>query len=301
MFKTLIRYSIILPYYMQVEKNLSLRGGFLKNSSFSQVCRYKLIFVMAMTLSFHENLDYAESSQSFDFNTSLADYSSDSEKRIHLFSEKMQVPEFNNQVSRPRLLNLLKKSSEQNGATLVTGRAATGKSALASSFTANYKCVAWYQIDTAENDWNIFSRYLAAIFDEDFEELKQSPEEVSLFVEKLFSNLPLKKDSPRLIVLDDLHNVFDAEWFSEFFDALLAALTPETHLVLLSRTKPAQPLWRVRSKQILGVIDEKLLAFNLEETEELFKKFKMSSKKAANAHKKSFGRISRLNQFIETL
>ncbi len=254
---------------------------------------------MAMNQSFHEKPDFAESSQNFDFNTSLSDYSSDFKERICLFSEKMQIPEFNNQILRPRLLELLKKSSEQNGATLITGHAATGKTALASSFTANYSRVMWYQIETAETDWNIFSRYLAAIFEEDLEKIKGLPEGVSGFVEKLFSNLTANKNSPALIVLDDLHNIFDAEWFLEFFALLLAVLTPEIHLVLLSRTKPAQPLWRVRSKQILGVIDEKLLAFNLEETEELFKKIKISSSKAATAHKKSFGRISRLEQFIE--
>jgi hypothetical protein len=297
--KTLVRDSIFTLYNVPVEKNLRLNAGFLKNSSFSQVCRYKLVFVMAMTLSFHENLDSAEPPQIFDFNTSLPDDSSDSDKRIHLFLEKMQIPEFINQVSRPRLLKLLKKSSEQNGATLITGRAATGKSALASSFTANYSRVAWYRIDTAESDWNIFSRYLAAIFDEDFEKLKDSSKEVPVFVEKLFSSVAPKKDSPMLIVLDDVHNVFDTEWFSAFFVTLLAVLTPEIHLVLLSRTKPPQPLWRVRSKQILGIIDEKLLAFNLKETKELFAKFGISQEKAANAHKKSFGRISRLKQFIE--
>ena len=61
-----------------------------------------------------------------------------------------------------------------------------------------------------------------------------------------------------------------------------------------------QPLWRIRSKQVLGVIDEKLLAFNLDEIKEFFKKHGISDKKAANAHKKSFGRISRLKQFIES-
>jgi len=102
-----------------------------------------------------------------------------------------------------------------------------------------------------------------------------------------------------LIVLDDVHNIFDADWFAEFFVSLLYSLTPEMHLVLLSRTKPPQPLWRVRSKQVLGVIDEKLLAFNLDETNEFFKKCGVSQKQSAAAHKKSFGRISRLKQFIE--
>ena len=71
------------------------------------------------------------------------------------------------------------------------------------------------------------------------------------------------------------------------------------HLVLLSRAKPAQPLWRVRSKQVLGVIDEKLLAFNADEAKELFKNHGIDEENALKAHKKSFGRISRLKRFID--
>ena len=53
---------------------------------------------------------------------------------------------------RPFFALILKKSSSQNGATLVTGRAETGKSALAAEFAAGYERVAWYLIDTAETD-----------------------------------------------------------------------------------------------------------------------------------------------------
>ena len=254
---------------------------------------------MAMTLSFHENFDYAETAHSIEVSSSVFNYSSGSDERIHLFADKMRIPRFGNHIARPRLVELLKKSSKQNGATLITGRAETGKSALAAEFAENYDRVAWYQIDGAEADWNLFARYFAAIFDEDFEEFKDSSNEILVFVEKLITSVVRKSDAPVLIVLDDVHNVFDAEWFAEFFVSLLYTLTPEMHLVLLSRTKPPQPLWRVRSKQVLGVIDEKLLAFNLDETCELFKKCGVSQIQSVFAHKKSFGRISRLKQFIE--
>lgn len=274
--------------------------SFLKNSSFSQVFKYILIPDMAMTLSFHETLDYAETTHSFEMTSTATTYSSAAGGRIHLFADKMRVPRFSNHISRPRLIELMRKSSKQNGATLITGRAETGKSALAAEFAENYERVAWYQIDAAEADWNLFARYFAAIFDEDFEELKDSADEILIFVEKLLERVAAKSTEPLLIVLDDVHNIFDAGWFPEFLVSLLYSLTPEQHLVLLSRTKPPQPLWRVRSKQVLGVVDEKLLAFNPDETREFFKEHGIAETKAMVAHKKSFGRISRLKKIVET-
>lgn len=254
---------------------------------------------MAMTLSFHENLDYADTAPSFEVFSSVSNYSPVSSDRIHLFGDKMCVPRFENYISRPRLIELLKKSSNQFGATLVTGRAATGKSALAAEFSEGYDHVAWYQIDTAETDWLLFARYFAAIFDEDFDELKDSSPEIIMFVENLLSRVAGKSNDRILIVLDDIHNIFDAGWFTEFFVSLLYSLTPEMNLLMLSRTKPPQPLWRARSKQVLSVIDEKLLAFNLDETAQLFKKHGLKAKQSESAHKKTFGRISRLREFIE--
>jgi ATP/maltotriose-dependent transcriptional regulator MalT len=255
---------------------------------------------MAMTLSFHENLDYAEAAQSFEIGTYASSDRSRSGERIHLFADKMRIPKFTDHISRPRLIELLRKSSAQIGSTLVTGRAETGKSALAAEFAEDYDRVAWYQIDAAETDWNLFARYFTEIFDEDFEELKQASSEIIVFVEKLFERVRAKSDEPLLIVLDDIHNIFDAEWFSEFFVSLLYTLSPSQHLVLLSRTKPSQPLWRVRSKQVLGMIDEKLLAFNADETAEFCEQHGLDKDKAAKAHKKSYGRISRLKRFLET-
>jgi len=63
---------------------------------------------------------------------------------------------------------------------------------------------------------------------------------------------------------------------------------------MMSRSAPPIPLWRFRSKQVLGVIDEKLLSFTCEEAEKLFKLYGLSKTKARKAQKDSFGRILRL-------
>ncbi len=102
-------------------------------------------------------------------------------------------------------------------------------------------------------------------------------------------------------MLDDIHNVFDADWFAEFFTTLLYSLTPDIHLLMLTRSNPPLPLWRLRSKQVLGVVDEKLLAFNPQETRKLFKKYGLSEEQSLSAHRKSFGRISRLKALAESL
>lgn len=254
---------------------------------------------MAMTLSFHENLDYADSAPNFEVFSTPFYQPAVTAERIHLFSDKMRAPKFENQISRPRLIELLGKHTEQFGATLITGRAATGKTALAAEFAGRFKRVAWYQIDSAEADWNLFARYFAAIFEEDFAPYEQESREILVFVEKLLGKAAQKSKEPLLIVLDDVHNVFDAEWFTEFFVSLLYSLTPEMKLVMLSRAKPPQPLWRVRSKQVLGVIDEKLLSFNLDETRQFFKKHRIGAKTAEAVHRTTFGRISRLKKLLK--
>ena len=96
------------------------------------------------------------------------------------------------------------------------------------------------------------------------------------------------------MVLDDIHHIFDCEWFTDFFNTLLYSLTPDTHLLMLSRSQPPLPLWRLRSKQVLGVVDEKLLALTRQETEELLADYGLSKEETEKFYKESFGRISKL-------
>lgn len=261
---------------------------------------------MTMTFSLHENIEFIEAGRQLERNSLLKRKPGKTKKAdIHLFAEKLRIPEFQKNISRPRLSELLAKSCVQFGATLICGRAGTGKTALAADFASRYKRVAWYSVEAAEADWNIFSKYLAAsIFDDSVinktvfandAEADSSQTKISNFFAKLFSLIGQNyKREPLLIVLDDIHHVFDAEWFNDFFHLLIHSLVPDVNLLLLSRSKPPAPLWRLRSKQVLNVVDEKLLALNVEETEQLYKNYGLGAENAKKAHRDSFGRISKL-------
>jgi ATP/maltotriose-dependent transcriptional regulator MalT len=265
---------------------------------------------MTMTFSLHENIEFIEAAKQFDVNPSLMPKSGKAkQENIHLFAEKLKVPEFKKNLSRPRLNELLAKSSNQFGATLICGRAGTGKTALAADFAREYKNVAWLSVDSADSDWNIFSSYLAAsVFDNGIRhknllakdaDADSTQTSISNFFGDLFAQIAGSyTDAPLLIVLDDIHHVFDADWFDDFFNLLLYSLVPNAHLLLLCRSKPSYPLWRLRSKQVLNVIDEKLLALNVEETGELYKKYGLTEEKAKKAHRECFGRISKLMETI---
>ncbi|HEX8248885.1 MAG TPA: AAA family ATPase [Pyrinomonadaceae bacterium] len=264
-----------------------------------------------MSISFHENLDYSETSISYDDVSTVSSTSANAKdyapkpEEIHLFAEKFRVPELSKHISRPRLSELLTKFSEQIGATMITGRAGTGKTTLAADFAQNYDSVAWFRVESSDINWNVFARYFAESFNQTNLKAETGAEssaeiEVSPFLENLFSRLAecdIKK--PVLIVLDDVHHIFDAVWFAEFFNSLLHLLNENTHLVLLARSSPAFPLWRLRSKQVLGVVDEDLLLFNWTEAKKFLAGYCLAGKTEQEIFKKSFGRIGKLKSLAE--
>ena len=283
---------------------------FSTDSSFSQGFRFIFENVMTMTFSLHENLDFGSFNNPHEGEFSSINRSKSNE--FYLFIEKMQTPNINNYIQRPRLDEILLKSVEKFGATLISGRSGTGKTALAVNFACNYRKVAWLRLDSADAEWNTFSNYFSNSVEYPLVGVKKNmpkvaskfsnPTEVSQFIESELSKIKYSDQiEPLLMVLDDIHHIFDADWFEEFFMRLVSSLSPDIHLLMLSRGTPALPLWRLRSKQLLGVIDERLLSFNLKETTELFEKSGRSSETASQAFIKSFGRISRLKGFVEAV
>jgi len=223
---------------------------------------------------------------------------------VKLFADKLCVPPVAEPIARPRLMEHLGKSLAQFSATLITGRAGTGKTALAADFARQSDgCVAWYKVETAESDWKVFSRYLSASLNlncSDADLPERGAMEVSATSESLAEHfVAAAEEKPVLIVLDDLHSVFDADWFGDFFNSFVPLLAPNVRLLLIARALPPLQVWRLRSKQVLGVIDEKLLSFTQDETIELFRKHKLTPSAARSAHKSTYGKISRLTEIIE--
>jgi LuxR family maltose regulon positive regulatory protein len=195
---------------------------------------------------------------------------------------------------------------------VLSGRAGTGKTSLALDFARNCgRDVAWYKVDAPEGELQVFFQYLIAsirthrsdfgtkalIRDIRTAQLEEIPKLAEAFVFELVEG----ESKPLLIVIEDLHLVCDSEWLVPFFRRLLPLLPSEVHMLITSRTMPPGPLWRMRSKQTLAVIDEEVLAFTRQEAIELFASYGLSSEQANIALDHAHGRAAALTLFAATL
>ena len=76
-------------------------------------------------------------------------------------AEKFQIPDIGHIFDRKRLLDLVALSVERYGATLISGRAGTGKTVLAADFARRQPKSVWYAIDASDAAWPEFSGSLA--------------------------------------------------------------------------------------------------------------------------------------------
>ena len=81
----------------------------------------------------------------------------------HLIHEKIAIPAQSGHVSRPRLLKLLEDNLASYNATIINGRAGTGKTVLAAGFARRSGlAVSWYKVDAPDSDLRVFCEYLLA-------------------------------------------------------------------------------------------------------------------------------------------
>jgi LuxR family maltose regulon positive regulatory protein len=228
--------------------------------------------------------------------------------RLELITDKISPPLKRPRVSRPRLISMLEKSMAAGTSTIINGRAGTGKTTLALDFAQ--KCarpVAWYKIDAPDADPMIFFNYLVRSIQAcrpgfgirslaslvEAPELEQMTWLAEAFVYELAEG---ETASPLLVVIEDLHLVSDADWLVPFFTRLLPLLPSEVHVLISSRNLPSAPLWRMRSKQSLVVIDEATLAFTRSEAIELFESYGLFGDQASIALDHTHGRAAALDE-----
>ncbi|MBV9959065.1 MAG: hypothetical protein JO360_11625 [Acidobacteria bacterium] len=225
---------------------------------------------------------------------------------MQLILDKIKSPAELPRISRSRLLTELRVALNSCTSTIINGRAGTGKTMLAADFAAGCgRRIAWYKVDASDSDRRVFFEYLVEsvraqrpkFAGEAIMRLVESSslEDIPLLAESFIYELLESGSEPLLIVIDDLHLIYDADWVVPFFRRLLPLLPAEAHVLITGRSLPPAPLWRMRSKQTLCVIDETMLAFSKEEAKELFNTYSLAGAQASAAHKQTRGRASALD------
>jgi len=233
---------------------------------------------------------------------------------MSLITDKITAPIDRPRVPRARLLAALADGMANCNATVVAGRAGMGKTLLAAEFAASSRRgVAWYKVDAPEVELRLFLQYLIAAvrgqhsgFGRQTLALAQTvgndgghqtleTEAIPLAESFVYEMLLLEASEPLLLVVDDLHLVYDAGWVVPFFSRLLPLLPAEAHMILIGRTPPPAPLWRMRSKQTLCVIEESALLFNTSEATKLFASYELPGERAAAALAATRGRAAALH------
>ena len=228
-----------------------------------------------------------------------------------LILDKITVPSQPPRITRLRLLAMLESSLESCASTVVSGRAGSGKTSLAIDFARTCgRPVAWYKLDASDIELRVFLRYLVSSIG------RQSPGfgertlatlgrsragDLTAPLDSFLYELLESEGSPLLIVLEDLHLVCEGEWLVPFLCRLLPLLPRKVHILITSRTMPPVPLWRMRSKQTLKVIDEATLAFTRAESLELFETYGLSVELARAAYDRSHGRAGSLAAYAIAL
>jgi LuxR family maltose regulon positive regulatory protein len=227
--------------------------------------------------------------------------------------DKITPPAERPRVAREGLLNVLHSSLKACTSTIINGRTGTGKTLLAADFAhRSGRRVAWYKVDASDSDLSIFFHYLiesvrrqrlnfghetlARLVEE-----RVAVEDTPLLAEAFVYELLESGDSPLLIVIDDLHLVYDAPWVVPFFRRLLPLLPADAHMLITGRGLPPAPLWRMRSKQTLCVIEESNLAFSVEETKRLLLSYGLSDVMASVAIEQTHGRAAALDAIAQLM
>jgi LuxR family maltose regulon positive regulatory protein len=225
---------------------------------------------------------------------------------MQVIHDKVIVPRQTPRASRPRLLRMLGEGFASCTFTIITGRAGTGKTVLAADFARGCGTrTAWYTVGAPDGELPIFLRYLTesvrrqcpGFGREVLANFAGSPglDDIPALAEAFLYELQECVWEPLLMVIDDLHLIYDAGWVVPFFRRLLPLLPPEAHMFIIGRSLPPTPVWRMRSKQTLCLIEEPTLAFTPQEAADLFAGCGLAGRDVCGALEQTGGRAAALD------
>ncbi len=180
-------------------------------------------------------------------------------------------------VPRPRLVEML-DADDGKRVILVSAGAGWGKTLLVASWAgaaAADEPVGWLSLDSDDNDPTVFWFHLvSALRDasaiQDVNDLPEPGMGGSLdqsFIRRLTNRLARLPQRVTL-VLEDLHEIHDPRVLKDLA-VLIGRLPEQLRLVLIARTDPALPLYRLRAEGELTEVGAADLAFTAEEAAEL--------------------------------
>jgi LuxR family transcriptional regulator, maltose regulon positive regulatory protein len=232
---------------------------------------------------------------------------------MKIITSKITIPTETPLVCRQGLLDTLLENIKSCHATVINGRAGTGKTMLAVDFVRRHEGrAAWYKVDAPDMSLPVFLEYLVASvaqvrpgFGRQTLDCRARSSgtggaevggefNIAELAEAFVYDLE-RQAEPLVLVIDDLHLIYDTDWVIPFFHRLLPLLPAETHMLIMGRGLLPAPMWRLRSKQQLFVITEQMLAFTQTEAEGLFSGYGLGAEEARSALLRTGGRAAGLH------
>ena len=193
-----------------------------------------------------------------------------------LVEAKLAVPSVRHGVvDRPRVRRALDAGRDAS-LTLVAAPAGYGKTTAVRAWCAGLGMgPAWVTLDSGDNDPVLLWRYVATAVDrvssglarDALRRLSLAGGQVKAAIDELM-NAVAALGSELIVVLDDVHEVFDEESLASI-DYAVGHVPPNLHLVLLTRIDPALSVARLRAAHALVEVRAAELAFTTAEAREL--------------------------------
>lgn len=176
---------------------------------------------------------------------------------VPLIKTKLQLPPLRSRtVERPRLRKLLDRAWDAK-VTVLSAPAGFGKTTLLVEWlersTQAGRAIAWLSLDQGDSEPTMFWPHVVAALqqamasiDGDFPDLPGATMPDDTFVAILINHLA-SIETPILLVLDDFHFIENADVHTRL-GALIEHLPGHVHVVVSTRSDPALPLPRLRSR-----------------------------------------------------